>query len=217
MVMVVLVQRGRGGGLAGAFGAGGGSSSAFGTKTGDVFTTLTVVTFVVFILLAILLSFRYKHNSAPSAPANLKPEEIQPGIVTLTWDDTSDTEERFKVYRAEGGGAGMAFKPADENVPANPGIGKMTWQDKNVAPGTKYTYRVESHNQLGSRYSQDKEILTKGEPRTQPAILAPETTTSAPAPATAPATAPSTLPATTTAPASAPAAPTSSTAPATRP
>ena len=43
MVLVVLVQRGRGGGLSGAFGSGGGSNSAFGTKTGDVFTTVTVV------------------------------------------------------------------------------------------------------------------------------------------------------------------------------
>ena len=58
MVLVVLVQRGRGGGLSGAFGSGGGSSSAFGTKTGDVFTTVTVIAFVMFMLLSIWLSFR---------------------------------------------------------------------------------------------------------------------------------------------------------------
>ena len=66
MVLVVLVQRGRGGGLSGAFGSGGGSSSAFGTKTGDVFTTITVIAFVVFMLLSIWLSFRFKHASAPA-------------------------------------------------------------------------------------------------------------------------------------------------------
>jgi preprotein translocase subunit SecG len=60
IVLVVLVQRGRGGGLAGAFGSGGGSSSAFGTKTGDVFTTATVVLFAVFMLLAIWLNFRFQ-------------------------------------------------------------------------------------------------------------------------------------------------------------
>src|SRR5262249_3510737 len=49
MILVILVQRGRGGGLAGAFGAGGGGNTAFGTKTGDVFTTVTVVFFVIFI------------------------------------------------------------------------------------------------------------------------------------------------------------------------
>lgn len=60
LILVVLVQRGRGGGLAGAFGSGGGSSSAFGTKTGDVFTAMTVVLFVVFMLLAIWLNFRFQ-------------------------------------------------------------------------------------------------------------------------------------------------------------
>src|SRR3954467_13328394 len=84
MVMVVLVQRGRGGGLSGAFGSGGGSSSAFGTKTGDVFTTITVVAFVVFMLMSIWLSFRYKNASMPvvvspasvaaTAPVALAPE-----------------------------------------------------------------------------------------------------------------------------------------------
>src|SRR5579862_4079829 len=60
LVLVVLVQRGRGGGLAGAFGSGGGSTSAFGTKTGDVFTAFTVILFVVFMLLAIWLNYRFR-------------------------------------------------------------------------------------------------------------------------------------------------------------
>ncbi|RLS51073.1 MAG: preprotein translocase subunit SecG, partial [Planctomycetota bacterium] len=37
LILLVLIQRGRGGGLAGAFGGAGGQS-AFGTKAGDVFT-----------------------------------------------------------------------------------------------------------------------------------------------------------------------------------
>ena len=37
--------------------------SAFGTKTGDVFTTVTVVAFVLFMLLAIWLSFQVKWKS----------------------------------------------------------------------------------------------------------------------------------------------------------
>ncbi len=39
LIFIVLLQRGRGGGLAGAFGATGGQS-AFGTKAGDIFTRL---------------------------------------------------------------------------------------------------------------------------------------------------------------------------------
>ena len=43
LVLLVLVQRGRGGGLTGALGGMGGQS-AFGAKAGDVFTRVTMVT-----------------------------------------------------------------------------------------------------------------------------------------------------------------------------
>ncbi|MEX0669768.1 MAG: preprotein translocase subunit SecG, partial [Pirellulales bacterium] len=53
LIALVLIQRGRGGGLAGAFGGMGGQS-AFGTKAGDVFTRITVVVAACWILLCIL-------------------------------------------------------------------------------------------------------------------------------------------------------------------
>lgn len=52
LILLVLVQRGRGGGLTGALGGMGGQS-AFGTKAGDVFTKITIVTAAVWILLCI--------------------------------------------------------------------------------------------------------------------------------------------------------------------
>lgn len=52
LILLILVQRGRGGGLTGALGGMGGQS-AFGTKAGDVFTKITVGTAVVWILLCI--------------------------------------------------------------------------------------------------------------------------------------------------------------------
>ena len=50
LILVVLIQRGRGGGLAGAFGGMGGQS-AFGTKAGDTFTWITVYTAGLWIVL----------------------------------------------------------------------------------------------------------------------------------------------------------------------
>lgn len=41
MIVLILIQRGKGGGLAGAFGGMGGQS-AFGTKAGDMFTRITM-------------------------------------------------------------------------------------------------------------------------------------------------------------------------------
>lgn len=54
LILVVLIQRGRGGGLVGALG-GAGSQSAFGTKTGDVFTKITIAVAIVWGLLCMLL------------------------------------------------------------------------------------------------------------------------------------------------------------------
>ena len=50
LILLVLIQRGRGGGLAGAFGGMGGQS-AFGTKAGDLFTRVTIVTAAIWIIL----------------------------------------------------------------------------------------------------------------------------------------------------------------------
>ena len=53
LILLVLIQRGRGGGLAGAFGGAGGQS-AFGTKAGDVFTKITIGVAAFWIILCIL-------------------------------------------------------------------------------------------------------------------------------------------------------------------
>ena len=53
LIMIVLVQRGRGGGLTGALGGAGGQS-AFGAKAGDIFTRITIGAAAVWIILCVL-------------------------------------------------------------------------------------------------------------------------------------------------------------------
>ena len=53
LILLVLIQRGKGGGLAGAFGGVGGSS-AFGSRAGDLFTRITIGVAAVWILLIML-------------------------------------------------------------------------------------------------------------------------------------------------------------------
>lgn len=53
LIALVLMQRGKGGGLAGAFGGLGGQS-AFGTKAGDAFTKFTIIVASVWIVLCVL-------------------------------------------------------------------------------------------------------------------------------------------------------------------
>lgn len=68
LVLLVLIQRGRGGGLAGAFGGPGGHS-AFGTKTADVFIKVTAVLGAIFFILAVVtaLVMRYQQSQLWSA------------------------------------------------------------------------------------------------------------------------------------------------------
>ena len=63
LVLLVLVQKGRGGGLAGALGGPGGSS-AFGAKAGDVFTRITILAAVVWVIFAIGASYWASRESS---------------------------------------------------------------------------------------------------------------------------------------------------------
>ena len=63
LMIVILLQKGRGGGLSGAFGGVGGHS-AFGAKTGDVFTWVTVALTLLFVLVAIIGVYKFVPPSA---------------------------------------------------------------------------------------------------------------------------------------------------------
>jgi len=68
LIGVVLIQRGKGGGLAGAFGGVGGSSP-FGSKAGDAFTRFTIYV-AAFWLLFIMVQVRIM-NSKSDRSSNL--------------------------------------------------------------------------------------------------------------------------------------------------
>jgi preprotein translocase subunit SecG len=53
LIVLVMIQRGKGGGLAGAFGGMGGQS-AFGTKAGDLFTRITIGVATFWIVLCLI-------------------------------------------------------------------------------------------------------------------------------------------------------------------
>jgi len=67
LILLILVQRGRGGGLVGAFGGMGGQS-AFGAKAGDLFTRITVVTVCFWIIccIIVLLGMKQAGNTRSS-------------------------------------------------------------------------------------------------------------------------------------------------------
>ena len=80
LLFVVLIQKGRGGGLSGAFGGAGGHS-AFGAKTGDVFTWITVVLAGLFILVSTGLNYVFlqQKSELPTTPTGV--ESVEPNQV----------------------------------------------------------------------------------------------------------------------------------------
>ena len=73
LIGVVLIQKGRGGGLSGAFGGAGGHS-AFGSRTGDMFTWITVVLVSLFLLSAAVTVKWFRPTVAAPPPAAAVPE-----------------------------------------------------------------------------------------------------------------------------------------------
>lgn len=119
LILIVLLQRGRGGGLTGAFGGAGGSS-AFGAKTGDVFTWITVVMAFFFVLLAVSANFVFDQSPKPvlAAPVDIQPAapevpgEGGPVPVTVTPVDIQPQDADAPT------GEGDAAEQGDEEQPS---------------------------------------------------------------------------------------------------
>jgi preprotein translocase subunit SecG len=77
LMIVILLQRGKGVGLSGAFGGAGGAT-AFGAKTGDLLTWVTIVTAVVLLTFAVILNFVFREAGAGLGSATPTPAPAAP-------------------------------------------------------------------------------------------------------------------------------------------
>lgn len=88
LILLVLVQRGRGGGLAGALGGPGGSS-AFGAKAGDTFTKITIWAASIWIVTCIAASY-WATNHLGDA---LGPDDANTVSATIDLDGAGDAAD----------------------------------------------------------------------------------------------------------------------------
>jgi preprotein translocase subunit SecG len=102
LILLVLVQRGKGGGLAGALGGMGGQS-AFGTKAGDTFTRITIGVASFWIFLCMVAVGTMKH---PESRVSLPGSGVTAG--------TPAGDEAAGTVPADGAG-GSAPAPAGES------------------------------------------------------------------------------------------------------
>jgi preprotein translocase subunit SecG len=125
LMLVVLIQRGRGGGLAGAFGALGGQS-AFGTKAGDVFTVITIVTATIWVALACLTGWRLRveadaffagREGGPDKVQVAPVDESPTGEASGQAPAVEPTGDAEKKAEKDDEAATPAEKPGDDKVP----------------------------------------------------------------------------------------------------
>lgn len=114
LVVLILLQRGRGGGLAGALGGAGGQS-AFGSKAGDVFTRITSGVAIFWIVLCVFALGRLNSttdlfDSNAGAAAITESESLQQGETPAgTKSDGGASNE---------GAAGAKSSPGGKSSPA---------------------------------------------------------------------------------------------------
>jgi preprotein translocase subunit SecG len=73
LMFLILIQRGKGGGLTGALGGMGGQS-AFGSKAGDLFTRITVITAIIWMTCCLLIIKVYNYPPATAEIGNTSGE-----------------------------------------------------------------------------------------------------------------------------------------------
>ncbi len=136
LILLVLIQRGRGGGLAGALGGMGGQS-AFGTKAGDLFTKITIGVATFWILLCILSinvlgtqQSLFSTNLGAAAPESMEglgtTEAIPSDLAPETNSDSSetpadtggtDTSESATTATSDDTSSSVPAEPTNESQP----------------------------------------------------------------------------------------------------
>ena len=115
LILLVLVQRGRGGGLSGALGGMGGQS-AFGTKAGDLFTRVTIVVATVWILLCIVAILVLNRQVVGTRDASGEGFEYTKGVVEKSKEPAAPSPTGTSAAPAVPAEAAPAPAPAPENT-----------------------------------------------------------------------------------------------------
>ncbi|GEM_PF-1045460 len=111
LMIVILLQRGRGVGLAGAFGGAGGGASAFGAKTGDVLTWVTIVGAVLLLAFTVVLNYVFVETGPGLTPAGATPTPS--GMPTVPPGGSQPPAQSPGPGLPTGGGAWVPSPDAD--------------------------------------------------------------------------------------------------------
>jgi len=102
---------------------------------------------------------------APASPSNLVASSISSSAIALSWDDNSDNETGFKLYRSVGDSSNYLLL---QTLPIN----TVSYKDSGLYANTSYYYKIAAENESGlSEYSSGAGAVTQDNP---PQLLSPK-------------------------------------------
>ena len=146
LIGIILLQRGRGGGLVGAL-SGLGGQSAFGTKAGDTFTRITIGIAAAWVILAGVHGHVLRARTEKSS--NL-PDRIE---IPLKDKETSTSSTKSRDLKSDSGLGSSLSDDADE-------VGKdedLKKKSKTVKPTTEGTTEEPKKSEADAKPAESKE------------------------------------------------------------
>ncbi len=92
-------------------------------------------------------------NTTPKAPSNFRISDLTTDSVTLRWDDNSNNEKGFKIYREEG-------KDRALKLIATLSPDTVSYKDIGLKSNALYKYRIRAFNDMGTSPAVDVSAVT---------------------------------------------------------
>jgi preprotein translocase subunit SecG len=115
LVLIVLIQKGRGGGISAAFG-GGGANSLLGTKTGDFLTWVTIGLVTVLLVGAVVMGKYMRPQGSSGLVPTTTINQTVPGEVDLAGQAEQAAEQATDAAEQAPAAAEQAAEPVKEAV-----------------------------------------------------------------------------------------------------
>jgi protein translocase SecG subunit len=188
LVLCILLQKGRGGGLGAAFG---GASSAFGTQTGDVLTGVTIILTAAFLLLAIGLGYVCRPEILPLPMPTFTPEA--PGELDAVNNVRITGPKGVAIHYSVNGQEFSTYDPGadgEQTIEVPSGSTLEAYCSRpgfDDSPRRKETYGVEVPEEVAPVVNDETDVSTPAEdapteaPAEAPADVPTETPAEAPA------------------------------------
>ncbi|MDI6794629.1 MAG: preprotein translocase subunit SecG [bacterium] len=117
LIIIVLLQAGKGASLGSAFGGGGASQTAFGARRGNIFSRITTGAAILFMVTSLLLTVIYAHEGSIVKGRKGAATTTPPAPTPAEQTPASPEEKKIPAPAAEEAGPGIEVTPEEAVSP----------------------------------------------------------------------------------------------------